>query len=66
MKKLFSFLWEALLTAFFCAASDLFSAARPPLAETGSSDFQNQRADSLWYCKTIWSFSEGKTHVACV
>ena len=22
--------------------------------------------DSLWYCKTIWSFSEGKTHVACV
>ena len=36
------------------------------LAETGSSDFQNQRADSLWYCKTIWSFSEGKTHVACV
>ena len=42
------------------------SSALPPLAETGSSDFQNQRADSLWYCKTIWSFSEGKTHVACV
>ena len=51
--------------AFYPVGKSLVCPINTDKLENYDGDFQNQRADSLWYCKTIWSFSEGKTHVAC-